>query len=78
MTRLEAVCFWNRSKGLVPADVDPKFEVPVRIDFKQTTMLTIEPVPGGWLRKSGKIKVRKSENKIPKYAAKTVYDAVRG
>ncbi len=49
VTRLEAVCFWNRADGLLPADVDWKFEVPVGIDFKQTAMLTIEPIAGGWL-----------------------------
>jgi REase_DpnII-MboI len=49
VTRLEAVCFWNRSKGILPADVDWNFEVPVGIDFKQTAMLTVEPIAGGWL-----------------------------
>ena len=47
--RLEAVCFWNRSNGTLPADVDWKFEVPIGIDFKQTAMLTVEPIAGGWL-----------------------------
>jgi hypothetical protein len=47
--RLEAVCFWNRSNGILPADLDWKFEVPIGIDFKQTAMLTVEPIAGGWL-----------------------------
>jgi hypothetical protein len=46
--RLEAVCFWSRSKGMLPADVDWKFDVPIGIDFKQTAMLTVEPISGGW------------------------------
>jgi hypothetical protein len=45
VARLEAVCFWNRAEGLLPADVDWKFEVG--IDFKQTAMLTVEPIAGG-------------------------------
>jgi hypothetical protein len=49
VTRLEAVCFWNRSKGLLSADIDWEFELPIGIDFIPTAMLTVEPIAGGWL-----------------------------
>jgi hypothetical protein len=47
--RLEAICFWNRSNGILTADVDWEFEVPIGIDFIPTAMLTVEPISGGWL-----------------------------
>jgi len=49
VTRLEAVCFWNRSKGLLSADIDWEFELPIGIDFIPTAMITVEPITGGWL-----------------------------
>jgi hypothetical protein len=50
VTRLEAVCFWNREKGLLAADIDWEFRLPIGVDFVPTAMITLEPISGGWLK----------------------------
>jgi Nucleotidyltransferase domain len=54
VARLEAVCFWNRAKGLRLADIDWEFRLPVGVEFVPTamitsSMITSEPIAGGWL-----------------------------
>ena len=50
VARLEAICFWNRSEGLLTADIDWEIRLPTGIDFVPTAMMTLEPIGGGWSR----------------------------
>jgi REase_DpnII-MboI/Nucleotidyltransferase domain len=51
VTKLEAVCFWKRSEGIVEtADIDWDVTVPIAVDFIPTALVTGVPVSGRWPR----------------------------
>ena len=51
VTKLQAVCFWKRSEGVIEtADVDWDVEVSTNVDFAMTALVTGIPVSGMWPR----------------------------
>jgi REase_DpnII-MboI len=50
VTRLEAVCFWNRAAGLLDADIDWEIKLAMDADFAPTAMTSLEPIGSGWAR----------------------------
>ena len=50
VTRLEAVCFWNKTAGLLEADIDWEIRLATGADFAPTSMTSLEPIAGGWSR----------------------------